>query len=102
VNLLPASALRSELKAAHACGAGHGFASLHERRHPRPGGPWVIHAFAALAEFIRELIVENTEEGLAAARFAAASASPKVVNKRLQRDRLWAAPCGPCDRPAKA
>lgn len=88
------------------CGAGHGFASLHERRHARPGGPWVfragIHAFAALAEFIRELIVENTEEGLAAARSAAASAPPKVVTKCLLRDRLWAAPCGPCDRPATA
>jgi DNA invertase Pin-like site-specific DNA recombinase len=33
-----------------------------------PGGRLVFHVFAALAEFIRELIVEGTHEGLAAAR----------------------------------
>jgi DNA invertase Pin-like site-specific DNA recombinase len=33
-----------------------------------PGGRLVFHVFAALAEFIRELIVEGTNEGLAAAR----------------------------------
>ncbi|MFQ6331256.1 recombinase family protein [Nocardia sp. CWNU-33] len=34
----------------------------------RPGGRLVFHVFAALAEFIRELIVDGTNEGLAAAR----------------------------------
>src|SRR5664280_3851966 len=33
-----------------------------------PGGRLVFHVFAALAEFIRELIVEGTREGLDAAR----------------------------------
>jgi len=33
-----------------------------------PGGRLVFHVFAALAEFIRELIVEGTREGLNAAR----------------------------------
>ncbi|MFG2368976.1 recombinase family protein [Streptomyces mirabilis] len=33
-----------------------------------PGGRLVFHVFAALAEFIRELIVIGTKEGLAAAR----------------------------------
>ncbi len=33
-----------------------------------PGGRLVFHVFAALAEFIRELIVQGTNEGLDAAR----------------------------------
>ncbi|MFE3105626.1 recombinase family protein [Nocardia tengchongensis] len=33
-----------------------------------PGRRLVFHVFAALAEFIRELIVKGTNEGLAAAR----------------------------------
>ena len=33
-----------------------------------PGGRLVFHVFVALAEFIRELIVEGTREGLDAAR----------------------------------
>jgi DNA invertase Pin-like site-specific DNA recombinase len=33
-----------------------------------PGGRLVFHVFAALAEFIRELIVSGTREGPAAAR----------------------------------
>ncbi|WP_168724410.1 recombinase family protein [Streptomyces sp. A1547] len=33
-----------------------------------PGGRLVVHVFAALAEFIRELIVIGTNEGLVAAR----------------------------------
>ncbi|MFH8738499.1 recombinase family protein [Streptomyces sp. NPDC017964] len=32
-----------------------------------PGGRLVFHVFAALAEFIRELIVQGTHEGLEAA-----------------------------------
>lgn len=46
-----------------------GFRSLHEQLDTTtPGGRLVFHVFAALAEFIRELIVEGTSEGLDAAR----------------------------------
>lgn len=46
-----------------------GFKSLHESLDTTtPGGRLVFHVFAALAEFIRELIVEGTREGLDAAR----------------------------------
>jgi hypothetical protein len=46
-----------------------GFQSLHERLDtPTAGGMFVFHVFAALAEFIRTIIVANTNEGLAAAR----------------------------------
>lgn len=46
-----------------------GFRSLHEQLDTTtPGGRLVFHVFAALAEFIRELIVEGTHEGLDAAR----------------------------------
>ena len=48
---------------------GIGFKSLHEALDTTtPGGRLVFHVFAALAEFIRELIVEGTREGLDAAR----------------------------------
>ncbi len=48
---------------------GIGFASLHEALDTTtPGGRLVFHVFAALAEFIRELIIEGTREGLEAAR----------------------------------
>ncbi|MFC4048399.1 recombinase family protein [Actinomadura syzygii] len=48
---------------------GIGFRSLHEAIDTTtPGGRLVFHVFAALAEFIRELIVQGTKEGLAAAR----------------------------------
>lgn len=48
---------------------GIGFRSLHEAIDTTtPGGRLVFHVFAALAEFIRELIVEGTREGLAAAK----------------------------------
>jgi hypothetical protein len=48
---------------------GIGFRSLHEALDTTtPGGRLIFHVFAALAEFIRELIVEGTYEGLAAAR----------------------------------
>ncbi|MCX4993423.1 recombinase family protein [Streptomyces sp. NBC_00568] len=50
-------------------GQGIGFRSLHEALDTTtPGGRLVFHVFAALAEFIRELIVQGTHEGLAAAR----------------------------------
>ncbi|MEV0477062.1 recombinase family protein [Streptomyces prunicolor] len=46
-----------------------GFRSLHENLDTTTaGGRLVFHVFAALAEFCRELIVEGTHEGLAAAR----------------------------------
>ncbi|APE38634.1 DNA invertase [Nocardia mangyaensis] len=46
-----------------------GFRSLHEAIDTTtPGGRLVFHVFAALAEFIRELIVQGINEGLAAAR----------------------------------
>ena len=48
---------------------GAGFKNLHEALDTTtPGGLLVFHVFAALAEFIRELIVEGTREGLDAAR----------------------------------
>jgi DNA invertase Pin-like site-specific DNA recombinase len=48
---------------------GVGFTSLHESLDTTTaGGRLVFHVFAALAEFIRELIVSGTREGLAAAR----------------------------------
>ncbi|MER5461689.1 recombinase family protein [Streptomyces sp. NPDC002668] len=48
---------------------GIGFRSLHESLDTTtPGGRLVFHVFAALAEFIRELIIQGTHEGLAAAR----------------------------------
>ncbi|MGH3121630.1 MAG: recombinase family protein [Streptosporangiaceae bacterium] len=46
-----------------------GFQSLHEALDTTtPGGRLIFHVFAALAEFIRELIVTGTHEGIAAAR----------------------------------
>ncbi len=48
---------------------GIGFRSLHEALGTTTaGGRRVFHVFAALAEFIRELIVDGTNEGLATAR----------------------------------
>ncbi|MGW6504075.1 recombinase family protein [Nonomuraea angiospora] len=48
---------------------GVGFRSLKEALDTTTsGGRLVFHVFAALAEFIRELIVEGTQEGLAAAK----------------------------------
>ncbi|MFJ2877187.1 recombinase family protein [Streptomyces sp. NPDC086796] len=48
---------------------GVGFTSPHEALDTTtPGGRLVFHVFAALAEFIRELIVQGTNEGLDAAR----------------------------------
>jgi DNA invertase Pin-like site-specific DNA recombinase len=45
------------------------FRSLHEALDTTtPSGRLIFHVFAALAEFIRELIVQGTHEGLGAAR----------------------------------
>nr|WP_306875720.1 recombinase family protein [Streptosporangium brasiliense] len=46
-----------------------GFRSLKEALDTTtPGGRLVFHVFAALAEFVRELIIEGTNEGSAAAK----------------------------------
>ncbi|MFE0804996.1 recombinase family protein [Streptomyces sp. NPDC058812] len=48
---------------------GIGFTSPHEALDTTtPGGRLVFHVFAALAEFIRELILQGTNEGLDTAR----------------------------------
>jgi DNA invertase Pin-like site-specific DNA recombinase len=48
---------------------GIGFKSLHEALDTTtPGGRLVFHVLAAPAEFIRELIIENTRDGVAAAK----------------------------------
>lgn len=48
---------------------GVGFTTLHGALDTTtPGGRLVFHVFAALAEFIRELIVQGTNEGVDAAR----------------------------------
>ncbi|GAA1616266.1 recombinase family protein [Kribbella sancticallisti] len=61
---------------------GVGFTSLHENLDTTtPGGRLIFHVFAALAEFIRELIVAGTHEGLAAARARGrVGGRPTVVN----------------------
>ena len=64
-----------------------GFTSLHENLDTTtPGGRLVFHVFAALAEFIRELIVSGTREGLAAARARGrVGGRPTVINAELIR-----------------
>ena len=66
---------------------GIGFTSLHENLDTTtPGGRLVFHVFAALAEFIRELIVSGTREGLAAARARGrAGGRPTVVTPEIFR-----------------
>lgn len=66
---------------------GIGFQSLHEALDTTtPGGRLVFHVFAALAEFIRELIVAGTHEGLAAARARGkVGGRPTVVDEDLIR-----------------
>jgi DNA invertase Pin-like site-specific DNA recombinase len=64
-----------------------GFTSLHEQLDTTtPGGRLVFHVFAALAEFIRELIVAGTHEGLAAARARGrVGGRPPAMNADLVR-----------------
>jgi len=66
---------------------GVGFTSLHENLDTTtPGGRLVFHVFAALAEFIRELIVSGTREGLAAARARGrVGGRPTVVTPEIIR-----------------
>ncbi|WP_267906116.1 recombinase family protein [Streptomyces broussonetiae] len=64
---------------------GIGFTSLHENVDTTtPGGRLGFHVFAALAEFIRELIVIGTNEGLAAAR-ARTGGRPSVATEEVIR-----------------
>lgn len=66
---------------------GIGFTSLHENLDTTtPGGRLVFHVFAALAEFIRELIVIGTKEGLAAARARGrVGGRPRVATEEIIR-----------------
>lgn len=66
---------------------GIGFTSLHENLDTTtPGGRLVFHVFAALAEFIRELIVIGTNEGPAAARARGrVSGRPSVATEEVIR-----------------
>ena len=66
---------------------GIGFASLHEKLDTlTPGGRLIFHVFTALAEFIRELIVQGTNDGLATARARGrVGGRPTVVNDKLLR-----------------
>ncbi len=61
---------------------GIGFRSLNESLDTTtPGGRLVFHFFAAIAEFLRESIVEGTREGLAAARARGVTLGrPRVLN----------------------
>ncbi len=66
------------------------FRSLHEALDAAtPGGRLVFHVFAALAEFIRELIVEGTREGLDAARAGGAGLGrpPTMTGERIRHAR---------------
>ncbi|MCD0445909.1 recombinase family protein [Glycomyces sp. A-F 0318] len=62
-----------------------GFTSIKESIDTTtPGGRLVFHIFASLAEFIRELIVEGTREGLAAAKVQGRTGGrPTVVDAQL-------------------
>ncbi|WP_242646956.1 recombinase family protein [Streptomyces griseocarneus] len=76
---------------------GTGFTSLHEALGTTmPGGRLVFHVFAALAEFIRELIVQGTNEGLDAARARGARLGrpPAMTEEQIRhtRDLLTRAP----------
>ncbi|MFI6729753.1 recombinase family protein [Streptomyces atratus] len=66
---------------------GVGFTSLHENLNTTtPGGRLIFHVFAALAEFIRELIVVGTNESLAAARARGRTGGrPSVITPELLR-----------------
>ncbi|MGW5251235.1 recombinase family protein [Streptomyces sp. NPDC004129] len=76
-----------------------GFTSLHERlAATSPGGQLVFHVFAALAEFIRELTVSGTREGLAAARARGTGGGrPSVVNADIIRAARGMLPMMPRD-----
>ncbi|MDA1386956.1 MULTISPECIES: recombinase family protein [Glycomyces] len=64
---------------------GVGFTSMKEGIDTStPGGRLVLHVFAALAEFVRELIVENNREGLDATKAQGRTGGrPTVVDAKL-------------------
>ncbi|WP_240499312.1 recombinase family protein [Streptomyces prasinus] len=65
---------------------GLGLTSLHEALDTTtPGGRLVFHVFAALAEFIRELLVQGTNEGLdaAPARGARLGRPPAMTEEQI-------------------
>ncbi|TCC33920.1 recombinase family protein [Kribbella capetownensis] len=67
-----------------------GFKSLHEALDTTtPGGRLVFHVFAALGEFIREMIVQGTREGLDAARARGARLGrpPAMTTEQVQHAR---------------
>ena len=69
---------------------GVGLKSLHEALDATtPGGRLVFHVFAALAEFIRELIVEGAREGLDAARVCGARLGrpPAMTGEQIRHAR---------------
>ncbi len=69
---------------------GTGFRSLHEALDTTtPGGRLVFHVFAALAEFVRELIVEGTYEGLdaAPARGVRLGRPPAMTSEQIRHAR---------------
>ena len=69
---------------------GVGFMNLHEALETTiPGGLLVFHVFAALAEFIRELIIEGTREGLDAApgRGARLGRPPAMTAEQIRHAR---------------
>ncbi|MGW7529930.1 recombinase family protein [Streptomyces sp. NPDC054783] len=67
---------------------GIGFTSLYENLDTTtPVGRLVFHVFAALAEFIRELIVQGTNEGLDAARGARLGRPPAMTPEQIQHAR---------------
>ena len=75
------------------------FTSLHENLDTTtPGGRLVFHVFAALAEFIRELILIGTKEGLAAARAPGrVGGRPSVATEEIIR-----APVTCCPTPGRS
>ncbi|TDW84397.1 DNA invertase Pin-like site-specific DNA recombinase [Kribbella pratensis] len=67
-----------------------GFKSLHEALDTTtPGGRMIFHIFAALGEFIREMIVQGTREGLdaAKARGTRLGRPPAMTSEQVQHAR---------------
>ncbi|WP_246570480.1 recombinase family protein [Streptomyces tauricus] len=78
--------------------SGIGFASLHENLDTTtPGGRLVFHVFAGLAEFIRELIVQGSHEGLASAR-GRVGGRPTVATEEIIRAARDLVPNAPSPR----